>query len=128
MVQERLRLFVSAVWRSEVGGRDQRQCTVRLLQGILHAGHEVVARLEVLGLDDHGVSSVFELPGDPLGPGPVGAGVADEEVRRLGHPPPSAHNRLSRHRSTTTGKAAGDPTGLLPANRRANERQSNGYG
>jgi hypothetical protein len=41
-------------------------------------------------------------------PRPVGAVVADEEVRRLAHPPPSAQERHLRMRSTTTGKAVGE--------------------
>ena len=47
-------------------------------------------------------------------PRPVGAGVADEEVRRLAHPCPSAHNPLLSRRSTTRGKAAGDSTHVGP--------------
>jgi hypothetical protein len=58
-------------------------------------------------LDNHLVAGLFQLPGDPLRPGPVGAGVGDEEVCRLDHPPPSARNLHSGRRSTATGKAAG---------------------
>jgi hypothetical protein len=51
------------------------------------------ARAEVPGLDHNLVALGLQLPGDPLRPGPVGAGVADEEVRRLGHPPPQPATR-----------------------------------
>jgi hypothetical protein len=59
----------------------------------------------------------FQLPGDPLGPGPIRAGVGDEEVGRLDHPPPQPTSDRCR-RCTTTGKAVGPLAswgGFLPA-------------
>jgi len=64
------------------------------------------------------------LPGDPLGPGPVGAGVADEEIRRLAHPPPSAHTlSLTVGLPQRAKRYVIHFTGRLPTSRRANERQ-----
>jgi hypothetical protein len=94
VMQERGGPLIPAVRRCQVRRRDQRQGPVGPLQGVLHAVHEVVAWFEVPCLDDHRVAGLFELPGDPLRRGPVGAGVADEEVCRLGHPPPSTYNPL----------------------------------
>jgi hypothetical protein len=52
------------------------------------------ARAEVPGLDHNLVALGLQLPGDPLRPGLVGAGVADVDVRRLGHLPPNPRPAL----------------------------------
>jgi hypothetical protein len=48
-----------------------------------------------MAADNDLVTLRLQLPGDPLRPGPVGAGVADEEVRRLGPIRPPQSTTLS---------------------------------
>jgi hypothetical protein len=68
----------------------------------------VPAGAKVPCLDHDLVAAALKLSSDPLRPRPVGAGVADKEVRRRAHSAPSAQQRHSHVRSTTTGKAVGD--------------------
>jgi hypothetical protein len=90
IVQERPGPLIGGIGRGQVGLQQQRDGPVGLLQRVTHPLDEVVARGEVPGLQHGRVAGLFQLPGDPFGPGPVGAGVRDEEV-----PPPAVgHRRL----------------------------------
>jgi hypothetical protein len=64
----------------EVGLGAHRQEPVRGLQGRLHPGDEVIARRPVPHGQLDGVPGLLQLPGQPLRPAGVPAGVADEEV------------------------------------------------
>jgi hypothetical protein len=67
----------------QVGGREHQQGPAGLLDGLVHALDEHLAGAEVPGLQHGGVAGALQGVGDPLGPGGVGAGVADEEVALL---------------------------------------------
>lgn len=54
--------------------------TGQVMKMTLPSGRKVAARSKIPGLDDDREAFVFQLPGDPLGPGAIGTGVADEEV------------------------------------------------
>jgi hypothetical protein len=54
----------------------------------MHTRHEGIPGPEVPDIQHNGVPSVLQLPSDPLRPGPVIPGVADEEVAgRVSHQP-----------------------------------------
>ena len=77
----------------EVGLGAHRQQPVRGLQRRGHAGHEVLSRSPVPHSQLDGVPGLLQLPGQPLRPRGVAAGVADEEIGR-----PAAHApALSHH-------------------------------
>jgi hypothetical protein len=59
IVQERPGPLLDAIRRGQVGGRDQGQGPVGLLEGVAHARHEVIARLEVPRLHDHLVAGLL---------------------------------------------------------------------
>lgn len=48
--------------------------------GAVHLHDEAAPRREIPGLDASRVPRLLQGPGDPLGPGAIGLGVADEEV------------------------------------------------
>ena len=89
---ERHRPFVLTELGREVGFRQDCDGALAALQRVLHVGDEVVAEVKIPRLDQHRVLGVFQHPGDPLRPGLIGAGVADEEVLLnpavRGHPRP----------------------------------------
>ena len=85
------------VERTQVAGRQDGEQAGRRFERPLHVEHEVLAGPEVPRHRDDRVAGVVELPGDPLGPAPVRAGVADEEVCPLGvHGPPPSGGRSIR--------------------------------
>jgi len=64
----------------EIVRRQQGDRALRLPRGLVHLDDEVRARHKVPGLEQGFVPRLLKLPGDPLGPGAVGAVVRDEEV------------------------------------------------
>jgi hypothetical protein len=108
VVQERPGPLVGGIGRGQVGLRQQRDGAVGLLQRLTHPLDEVVAWGKVPGLQHGGVAVVLQLPGDPLRPGPVAAGVGDEEVLLLVARPchcPSPCARLTNRSLDRTARA-----------------------
>src|SRR6266545_7142448 len=88
----------------EIGGREHGQGTAGGAHCPLHLVDEIAAWSEVPRLQQDRIAGCLELPGDPFGPEPVHARVADEEVgstlARLRHAAPSPL-RVERPVSTT---------------------------
>ncbi len=69
--------------RAQVGRGEHQDGVVGRLDGLVHGVDERGPGGHVPGLQHGGIAGGLELPGQPLGPGPVGLGVADEEVALL---------------------------------------------
>lgn len=73
----------------EVGRGEQGDHRVGAFERLVHALDQVVPRAPVPDVQDDPVAGLLQVPADPLGPGPVGARVADEELLGvIGHPCP----------------------------------------
>src|SRR5262249_40000463 len=66
--------------RTRKGIREDEKGSSALLDGLMHFEDEVRAGPEVPRLHHDGEPGLLKLPGDPLRPGLVHSGVADEEV------------------------------------------------
>jgi hypothetical protein len=65
----------------EVMPRDQPlQRGLRLDCRLLHGQDKICARAHVSHVEERGVASLFQLPGEPRCPGAVGMSIADEKV------------------------------------------------
>ena len=65
--------------RQVVWGQHEER-TLRLDCRLLHGQNKIRARAHIPHIEECGVTSLFQLPGEPHCPGTVGMGIADEKV------------------------------------------------